>query len=502
MKFQLLIKRSAHVTMALMICLLALTLYGCHIASNDTPDVTVHIESGESIPATQETPASPISNPDMEIESANPETSIEPTPTAVVEMEVNATLANNASLDGESQEQGQPTEIELVSKRGLQSSALATKHGIPSHLTSAFTAVDGWLKVNINADVLVPTSEKMPVAEAEPADFSQDVITKLFDRLCGELDMYDSSGNRSNGILSGMQSNFTDNGVMVSYSTTGLSLQSADGKTVFNAINLPSPRSAIDTRRANVMFWTERGLHDYSDYPVCRISKDSKLPKEASGKLSTSPSKAFEKVHALVKDTGLMIADAYLVHDAKNAPGASGKASRYAYKFLCTRSINGVPTATVFGESATQTGAMQTKSWAYELMEVIVDDTGIIRVYWYSPHTITRVSNSDAKLLPFNEIQRKLEEAMTKEYGKMKTQFSLKALEIDIIYISLSLQRVTESGSIDRGTYVPAWNFYGHETQVEKNGDRYYSPRYAGCNEICLSINAIDGSIINTRTGR
>lgn len=496
------------IIMLMILSTIALCVYGCQNASKELP--AVYLEPGDQKSALTEAPSTDDSflaeEPPVGSSNSISDMIGKQAPSAEIMIEPSDALNVGGEQNIPPTHMQQPSEelaaMQVVSSNNTFSSSLTKKYDIPNHLTADFTAAGGWLKVFVDADILLPNTDKLPIAHAEPADFSQDIITKLFNRLCGKADMVDSKGNSSNGALVSMQESFTDGGEKVTYSTSGVALQSKDGKTVFNVNNLPNPRSAINARRANLMFWTERGLHDFSEFPVRRIVKETSVPKEAGGKLSITPSKAREKVEALIQDTGLIIADAYLVDDAKRYSGSSGKASRYAYKFLCTRSINGVPTSTVSGEAAIQTGSMQTKSWAYELMEVIVDDAGIIRVYWYSPHNISKVSNTDAKLMTFSDVQKKLQDAMAKEYGGLKSKYDLKALEIQISHISLTLQRVTDGGSIDSGTYVPAWNFYGLETQVEKNGDRYHSPRYAGCNEICLSINAVDGSIINTKTGQ
>ena len=75
-------------------------------------------------------------------------------------------------------------------------------------------------------------------------------------------------------------------------------------------------------------------------------------------------------------------------------------------------------------------------------------------------------------------------------------------MRIEISRVTLTLQRVMEKNTFDSGLLVPVWNFWGTvtETRVNKktratyedfSDDRY--PR--------ISINAIDGSVIDPMTG-
>ena len=54
---------------------------------------------------------------------------------------------------------------------------------------------------------------------------------------------------------------------------------------------------------------------------------------------------------------------------------------------------------------------------------------------------------------------------------------------IEIERIELGLMRVLEPDSLDTGVVVPVWDFYG------KSGETY------------ITINAVDGSIIDRRVG-
>ena len=66
--------------------------------------------------------------------------------------------------------------------------------------------------------------------------------------------------------------------------------------------------------------------------------------------------------------------------------------------------------------------------------------------------------------------------------------------------ITLSLQRIIEPDATYQGLLIPVWNFYGAETSGYKTGDteQTWNSRTAAS---FISINAIDGSIINIDKG-
>ncbi len=71
-----------------------------------------------------------------------------------------------------------------------------------------------------------------------------------------------------------------------------------------------------------------------------------------------------------------------------------------------------------------------------------------------------------------------------------------KSLKID--RIALELQRVTEHNAIDRGMIIPVWNFYG---SVEYEYNFEWSNSRNGLPESLLTINAVDGSVIDAWQG-
>ena len=134
-------------------------------------------------------------------------------------------------------------------------------------------------------------------------------------------------------------------------------------------------------------------------------------------------------------------------------------------------------------------------SWGYEYVEFMVNAGGVFSMTWQAPLEVLDVINDNTRLKPFFEIQEIFEKMMRIKYEADPT-LAHGGVDFEISRVTLSLQRITEQNSIENGLLVPTWNFYGKRTEHYEDG--------GGNEEIgasFMSINAIDGSIINTEKG-
>jgi hypothetical protein len=139
--------------------------------------------------------------------------------------------------------------------------------------------------------------------------------------------------------------------------------------------------------------------------------------------------------------------------------------------------------------------------WDYENLEIYIGNEGLISFIWRSPHTIGDTLVEDASLLPFEEIMKIFNKMMPITADPAIAKEYYQSVEINIDRIVLELQRITEQNSIENGLLVPVWNFYGTSTYTDKSGE--IIPRYNGLfdPQSLLTINAIDGTIIDVTRG-
>lgn len=144
--------------------------------------------------------------------------------------------------------------------------------------------------------------------------------------------------------------------------------------------------------------------------------------------------------------------------------------------------------------------------WDYETVDVYVTGEGIRWISWVAPLTITEVLPQTRELLPFAEIAAVCEEKLLEEYGgayrtmaENEAYLGMKESE-KMVYVDnvrLGYFRISDEGSVTRGTLIPVWGFYGGgitktplETSDEIITDTYPDP------SPLLLVNALDGSVI------
>ena len=130
-----------------------------------------------------------------------------------------------------------------------------------------------------------------------------------------------------------------------------------------------------------------------------------------------------------------------------------------------------------------------------EYLEVFVNDSGVLHMYWINPTSITEITNTNVELLAYDEIMSRFEQQI-----KINKAFSadyLLSVDIHIEKIVLGLARIPSKNEPGVYLLVPAWDFIGYSTTViqEDNG-RKDEHTDLSIGRSFLTINAIDGSII------
>ena len=155
------------------------------------------------------------------------------------------------------------------------------------------------------------------------------------------------------------------------------------------------------------------------------------------------------------------------------------------------RSMDGCPLLRG-GFKFSQTENYQEKSWDDEMIEIRVDDNGIIGFDYISPLKPLETTVSDAALKPFDEITAAFETMAPILTADENEQFSVETV---VDRVELCYLRLAEKDSFDTGYAVPVWNYYGKRTFIAENGERIDAASGA-MQDLLVSINAIDGSVI------
>ncbi len=180
---------------------------------------------------------------------------------------------------------------------------------------------------------------------------------------------------------------------------------------------------------------------------------------------------------------------------------------QYLYEVRFCRTVNGIPVVkpSNFASSSnnSENGAYA-PSWEYEELYVRVSGDGVCELYHLAPiETVTTVVE-DATLLPFSDILDIAKKMLPILHEEEVHDHDQLVYRID--RITLSLQRVAEKDNLEYGLLVPTWNFWGVDLRTGEDGVPHtylcgvFSAGTCGYLPL-LSINAIDGSVIDPMLG-
>ena len=149
-------------------------------------------------------------------------------------------------------------------------------------------------------------------------------------------------------------------------------------------------------------------------------------------------------------------------------------------------------------EGISSTDESYAPSYKAETIDIYVDKTGIVKFTWDSPMEIIEVENENVQTLPLDEIK----DTFLKQIFLSKSwTFPATKKIIHINSVKYGLTRISIKNQKDEYRYVPSWTFFGHEetTKYMADGEKNTTTKIPFA--AYLTINAIDGSIIDRKQG-
>lgn len=245
------------------------------------------------------------------------------------------------------------------------------------------------------------------------------------------------------------------------------------------------------------------GVWEYGTKQNIDFINDNNLETEEDTQESADLSEedARNKAEAFLQTIGLTDYSYYVGGLYYDIPDTSPNESpvykyRKEYIFGYRRNINGV-FACNEGESKLTDGyqgdTYVKKFWAGEGVTVIVNDNGVVGFDLCTPLTVTDTVVEQASLKSFEEVKDIFEQMIVTMNATIDEESEV---TVNINKVVLRYTRISEPDSFDTGLLVPTWEFIG--TIHGAVGTRWYEG-----NEdiIVMSINAIDGSVINHELG-
>ena len=183
--------------------------------------------------------------------------------------------------------------------------------------------------------------------------------------------------------------------------------------------------------------------------------------------------------------------------EGDNSSGNFGNGYRIDY----ARTINGVPvTQTIADGGALEDMDSTMETWSYESLCFYVDKDGIESMTYSNPYTIGKIKTENLNLLSFSEVMKIYEKMMVVTNADNMQYENSRVYNIDRIVLGYA--RIYEpSTDAHTGILIPVWDFFGSMTSESEYNGETESNTSKDPNESFLTINAVDGSIIDRNLG-
>ena len=284
---------------------------------------------------------------------------------------------------------------------------------------------------------------------------------------------------------------------------------------VFNNEKNPSPPIGMPSKMTPVTLedgeiqWQGDGSTD-PDFKGCTVRISTKETNQVSKEDATRQAEELLKTLGLTGEYAPTVVQEEYVTDLEHLNDGRDADGKYGYEFLLgkawhiifERSVNG-NVLQDFGEKYTYRGGKRV--WFGEVVEVYVNDNGIVGLAVSDPLKVEETVVENGKLLDFDEIRSIYEknqlEALNgstmfdslltlSEEEAEKTQGVHYSFKID--EISLRYARITEQNEFEKALLVPVWSFCG--SCYDENGKLATEGSF-------LEINAVDGTVYNAQIG-
>ena len=441
-------------------------------------------------------------------------------------------------------------------RNGAGEEWLREQYGIPEHYQYEFK--EGKLSISVDARVIVPDSDRMPIYRVRQTAFTQEIVDSFYQELIGDTEMWLYQSPSKEDILDQIlrvkrqiaeieanpqsadeyfdlafyESTLEELDELMELASDTVQQERADGQlretydiywnttySGFEALQKPYKHFGENNDTAygkqfSVRNDTEKNIfyiiygdgaqllpeNPFYNAPSLPVAADTDVSADTLAKAGLKPSEAVAMVKAFLDRAGVdMVVDSiYLRSNAQVwvNDGNVRPADSYLYDVNCVRVVDGYNCSFVMdGSDPINDGVAP--PWGYERLFFSVNNQGIVRAIWLDPIEVIEKVIDDTQLMPFSEISEIFERMMRIKFAPHALAHDKADFEIN--RITLSLHRIVEKDSNETGLLIPAWNFYGKLTTTYSNmGESYTSEDTAYS---FMTINAIDGSVIDTEKG-
>ena len=481
-----------------------------------------------------------------------------------VDMVENNTASDEAAADSNSAASENDSINDSNNSSSAASAAKTTIRDLinaPQTYKSQVTDDSAKLVVNTDATVEIPDVDKISAISVTPAEVTQDLLDRITDAFFSDATLYTADSyyvqtkSEIKEILDGLKEDVAngnldpnnwgtdENGNYIydiysdieywesQYETAPKNKTLVEGRPVAGAKSSDTDGQAVaDNFFSGIADMKDGSQYYYQtssggpDTLLVKIKKTANtkgesLPKDAVwqdySESSNFPKPTEESIGISLEDAKKLVQDKvdkmgitdlnfsnwnYAVcTNLENNDSLSSLGNGYAIYY--TRTVNGVPiTQTIDAGGALEDMDSTMETWSYESLYFYVDKDGIASMYYSDPYITGETKTENLSLLPFSEIMKTYEKMMVVTNADNMEYDNSRVYDIDRIVLGYA--RIYEpSKDPHTGLLVPVWDFFGtRKVESSYNGDAYSNtiddPTWS-----YLTINAVDGSIIQRSLG-
>ena len=373
-------------------------------------------------------------------------------------------------------------------------SAFAQKIDAPEHVNEIYHSNTGKITVTIDADVIVPDVDRIPIYSAEYRFFDLDELLVMADVAFGDREYFGDTEFNYELLISGKDSTFNEEmyrihmeSVSESGGSSAYNFEAVNGTILDLNVSAAAAEFTMPQVDGETVFFINVFANvRFPDTPPARCQ----LTYADARKLCDDAVAQFAPVHICVAQAVMMGEVDGDIHDEMIE-----LADEEAWILYYTRELDMPITYNSIGpESNMDLYAPVAND---DLIRIVINDDGIQAMDYLTPHKITGVLKEDCELLPFDQIMEVAAAILPLKEVWLEQYYD--DVRIDIYEIRLGYMRVI-SRDTQKFEYIPVWDFFGtEECRETRDGEVRVSQEYPFYSY--LTINAIDGTVIDRSYG-
>ncbi len=419
---------------------------------------------------------------------------------------------------------------------------------VPERWTENFEQKGSVLKINIDADIVVPNTDTFSVYNVDQnGKISQEMADRMIKVFFGDTPVYESTpplheelekwldvlkkefAAMKDGTFDYTRCDIEDKETVMNETKRDIysleyQIDQMQDEVDFIPLNTSitsgeisgeadlgeAERASIIIRNENVRF-TNLLFQNNGDYAVPAFGIDNEAPLPG---LAISEAEAVKRAKNLLSELGIESFEERSTYISRRFTCPKYQLiydDAYAYNIIFTKVVDEMPLSQHIAYYKQDEELMQ-KQAQYLTPECIVitlDDDGIRRFYWQAMFEIKKKAEKNVKLIPFSDIKDIIAEQPFIKYDFVGDDNKdgidpllpvTESLIKNVHTIKLEMARMPIDGNMEEQQLVPVWNVYASsetkERYKEDDGSLKTLIEILEIPNIMLTINAIDGSVI------